>query len=49
MTDCPELSIVMPCLNEEDTIGICIEKANKVMLDSGIDGEVVVADNGSKD
>lgn len=49
MTNQPELSIVMPCLDEEDTIGICIEKATRAMRESGIAGEVVVADNGSKD
>src|SRR4051794_22370110 len=45
----PELSVVMPCLNEADTIGGCIQKARQAMLDHGIDGEIVVADNGSSD
>ena len=49
MTEQPELSIVMPCLDEEDTIGICINKAMQAMEQAGIDGEVIVADNGSKD
>lgn len=49
MTEQPELSIVMPCLDEEDTIGICINKAMQAMDQAGIDGEVIVADNGSKD
>ena len=44
-----ELSIVMPCLNEEDTIGSCIEKAKKWMVLEGVDGEIVVGDNGSVD
>jgi hypothetical protein len=44
-----ELSIVMPCLNEEGTIGVCIRKALRSMEELGIDGEVVVADNGSTD
>jgi glycosyltransferase involved in cell wall biosynthesis len=44
-----ELSVLMPCLNEADTIGICIEKAQRAMRAHGIDGEVVVADNGSTD
>jgi glycosyltransferase involved in cell wall biosynthesis len=44
-----ELSVVMPCLNEADTLGTCIEKAQRAMRDAGIEGEVVVADNGSTD
>jgi len=39
----------MPCLNEEETLGICIEKAKATLEALGIDGEVVVADNGSTD
>ncbi|WP_200836633.1 glycosyltransferase family 2 protein [Roseiconus lacunae] len=39
----------MPCLNEADTVGICVEKAVRAMRDAGINGEVVVADNGSTD
>lgn len=49
MSDNPELSVVMPCLNESDTIGICVEKAFRAMREVGIDGEVIVADNGSTD
>src|SRR5262249_26613674 len=45
----PELSIVIPCLNEAETIGTCIEKAQRALRDYGISGEVVVADNGSTD
>lgn len=44
-----ELSVVMPCLNESDTIGICIEKALRAMKEMEIEGEVVIADNGSTD
>jgi glycosyltransferase involved in cell wall biosynthesis len=44
-----ELSVVMPCLNEADTLGGCIQKARQAMRDHGIDGEIVVADNGSSD
>jgi glycosyltransferase involved in cell wall biosynthesis len=44
-----ELSIVMPCLNEADTLSVCIEKAQKALLDAGITGEIIVADNGSTD
>ncbi|WP_146459512.1 glycosyltransferase family 2 protein [Rubripirellula tenax] len=39
----------MPCLNEADTLGICIEKALRAMSDAGINGEVLIADNGSTD
>src|SRR6266568_4990493 len=44
-----ELSIVMPCLNEADTLSICIENAGRVLNDNSISGEVIVADNGSSD
>ena len=44
-----EVSVVLPCLNEEKTIGICIEKAMRVFRENGIEGEVVVVDNGSTD
>ncbi|MEM1225788.1 MAG: glycosyltransferase family 2 protein [Planctomycetota bacterium] len=46
--DC-KLTVVMPCLNEADTIGICVEKAVRSMSEAGILGEVIVADNGSTD
>ncbi|MBC8104970.1 MAG: glycosyltransferase family 2 protein [Anaerolineae bacterium] len=45
----PEVSIVMPCLNEADTIGTCIEKAMRALHDARIDGEIIIADNGSTD
>lgn len=48
-TDHPELSIVMPCLNEAETVGVCVRKALTALRESGIDGEVIVADNGSTD
>ena len=44
-----EVSVVMPCLNEEQTIGICIDKALESFERHNIRGEVVVADNGSTD
>jgi glycosyltransferase involved in cell wall biosynthesis len=44
-----ELSVVMPCLNEKDTLATCIDKALSAMQANGIAGEVVVADNGSTD
>src|SRR5882672_134071 len=43
------LTAVMPCLNEERTVGICIQKAFKAFHTMGIVGEVIVADNGSTD
>jgi glycosyltransferase involved in cell wall biosynthesis len=44
-----EVSIVMPCLNEERTVGRCIDKCLVALRRMNIDGEVVVADNGSSD
>ena len=45
----PELTVVMPCLNEADTLETCIVKARKAIAENGIEGEVLVADNGSTD
>lgn len=45
----PELTILMPCLNEVRTLGVCILKAKSFFARAGIDGEVLVADNGSVD
>ncbi len=44
-----ELSIVMPCLNEAETLATCIEKAQRSLKENAIAGEVVIADNGSTD
>ncbi|MGE0405783.1 MAG: glycosyltransferase family 2 protein [Candidatus Korobacteraceae bacterium] len=44
-----ELSIVMPCLNEAETLEACILQAQDALRNSGIYGEVVIADNGSTD
>jgi len=44
-----ELTILMPCLNEAETLAICIQKAKRFLAGSGISGEVLVADNGSTD
>ena len=44
-----ELSVVIPCLNEADTLADCIEKAQRAMRNDRIVGEVVIADNGSTD
>ena len=47
--DRTELSIVMPCLNEAETLETCIDKAQRVLNDLEIEGEIIVADNGSTD
>jgi hypothetical protein len=44
-----ELTVLMPCLNEAQTVVACVRKAVKFLADHAIDGEVVVADNGSTD
>lgn len=44
-----EISIVMPCLNEADTLAVCIEKALAAIEEHGISAEIIVADNGSTD
>src|SRR5262245_5993771 len=44
-----ELTIVMPCLNEAETLAACITKARGYLAESGVKGEVVIADNGSTD
>ena len=44
-----ELSILMPCLNEVRTVGICIQKAQRFLQNNRVEGEVIVADNGSTD
>src|SRR5436189_428970 len=44
-----EVSVVMPCLNEADTIGICIDKAKRALRENDIRGEIIIADNGSTD
>lgn len=44
-----DISVVMPCLDEEASVGICVEKAWKGIARSGLRGEVIVADNGSSD
>lgn len=44
-----ELTILMPCLNEEKTIGFCIDEAARFISESGISAEVLIADNGSTD
>ncbi len=45
----PELTVVMPCLNEAETLETCIGKAQRALREANIAGEVIVADNGSTD
>jgi len=45
----PEVSVVMPCLNEEKTLRGCIEAAKNGIETAGIEGEIVISDNGSTD
>jgi glycosyltransferase involved in cell wall biosynthesis len=49
MSDGPLVSVVMPVLDEEEAIGPCIEKIRATFASAGIDGEIVVCDNGSTD
>lgn len=44
-----ELTILMPCLNEEKTLAFCIGEAKKYISESGISAEILIADNGSTD
>jgi glycosyltransferase involved in cell wall biosynthesis len=44
-----ELSIVMPCLNEAETVGVCIANARSALAEHAIAGEIVIVDNGSSD
>jgi len=45
----PEVSVVLPCLNEEATVAACIEQIHKTLQDNHIAGEIIVADNSSTD
>lgn len=44
-----ELTILMPCLNEAETLGICIDKAQTYLKENNVSGEILIADNGSTD
>src|SRR3989440_13010303 len=44
-----EVSVLMPCLNEAETLGTCINKAKSSLKNLGVNGEVIIADNGSTD
>jgi glycosyltransferase involved in cell wall biosynthesis len=45
----PRVSVVIPCLNESESIAACVSQSREALQSAGIDGEVVVADNGSTD
>ena len=44
-----EVTVLLPCLDEAETVGICVEKARRSLQELGVEGEVVVSDNGSTD
>jgi len=44
-----EVTVVLPCLDEADSVAFCVRQATEAMLAAGLDGEVVVVDNGSSD
>jgi len=44
-----ELTVLMPCLDEAETVATCIRKARRFLDDHGVTGEVLVVDNGSED
>jgi Glycosyl transferase family 2 len=43
------VSVVLPCLDEADSVGLCVKEALDTLADAGLEGEVVVVDNGSSD
>ena len=49
MSEAIELTILMPCLDEAESLEVCINKAQGFLAESGISGEVLIADNGSSD
>ena len=49
MENNPEVSVVLPCLNEEVTIGECIKNIKNIFKKENINGEIIVSDNGSTD
>nr|MBP7217041.1 glycosyltransferase family 2 protein [Candidatus Omnitrophota bacterium] len=49
MEEAIKVSVVMPCLNEAEAIGICLDKIQSVFTRFKIKGEIIVADNGSSD
>jgi glycosyltransferase involved in cell wall biosynthesis len=49
VSDAPRVSVVIPCLNEAENIQQCVTRARRVIAESGLTGEVIVADNASDD
>ena len=49
VSTCPDVSVVMPCLNEAATVGACVEQIRRTFEQNRIAGEIIVADNGSTD
>jgi glycosyltransferase involved in cell wall biosynthesis len=47
--DAVDISVVMPCFNEENSVGLCVRKAWEGIRKTGLRGEVIVSDNGSTD
>jgi Glycosyl transferase family 2 len=45
----PKVAVVLPCLNERDAVGLCVRHAREALSVAGLDGEVIVVDNGSTD
>ena len=45
----PEFTILLPCLNERQTLPLCIQEIQKFLSDSDLSAEILVADNGSTD
>ncbi len=44
-----ELTILMPCLNEAETVAVCVKRAREFLVRTNVQGEILVADNGSTD
>ena len=49
MSERPLVSVVLPCLDEEEALGVCIDKIQRSLASANIDGEIIVCDNGSTD
>ncbi|MEK9135099.1 MAG: glycosyltransferase [Patescibacteria group bacterium] len=49
MENYPEISIILPCLNEEQAIGFCLDKIKEVIEKNNLNAEIIVVDNGSTD
>lgn len=49
MKERPDVSVILPCRNEEATVGICVDGARNFLKRAGLTGEVIVVDNGSED